>query len=52
MRKVRNLLAAIAFLGIGLGIGACSEMPTASGGDDDPGPTCYWIDGVLHCEQT
>lgn len=49
MRRVRNVLAVLAVLGFGIGIGACTEIPTAAGEGDDP-PTCWWVDGVLYCE--
>jgi hypothetical protein len=49
MRKVRNILALLAILGLGAGISACADSPTAVGHGNDA-LTCWWVDGVLHCE--
>jgi hypothetical protein len=49
MRKVRNILGVLAMMAVGLGIGACADVPTAAG-DGDEDPTCWWVNGILYCD--
>lgn len=46
-----GLAGALLFILIGA-LSACSELPTASAGDDPPVEQCVWIEGMIHCRPT